>query len=305
MYRTVHAHYIMNVIIHIFLSGYEATPYELLQMPHSSGSTQSSSLATSRPDSSNSPHHHRPPQPLQLGRLTSELYKLHSSSTHSLTPATYSRDHKGSGDSMGTAMSLQDLDKFVNEDNSLDAYTQPSISLTNRGKGTFLDLFLPPPLIPLPKIKKKPSSQLQSRSSSPSGGGKITPPPKKGSRTPSPNLQRSQGSGSVGQSQPQSQPTSALVSPSSSSLSRLAHKSHTTSSKSVTEEGDRCLTAEARLAGRSKAAQKLLQKRAKFCTPGTCNYMYMYMYMYTTAFLALSGSESRHLGPVLYRLYIQ
>ena len=247
-----------------FLSGYEATPYELLQMPHSSEGSQSSSASMSRPDSSNSTQRqHPPPLPLQLGRLTSELYKLHSSSTHSLTAATYSRGHKGSDDSVSNTLSLQDLDKFASEeDTSLDAFMQPSINLMKGGKGAFLGLFLPPPLIPLPNIKKKPSSHLKSRSSSPKSEDKTTPTPKKGSRTPSPNLQRSQADIAQGQSQPQSQSRTALASFSSSSLSPLAHKSHTTSSKSVMEEGD------TELVSRSKVAQKLLQKRAKFCTPG-------------------------------------
>lgn len=255
----------MCIILFFSNSGYEVTHYELLQMPHSSEGSQHSSAVTSRPDSSNPSLNPPPPQPLQLGRLTNELYKLHSSSTHSLLASTYSRDRKGSYPS---AKSLQDLDKLMDEDTSLNAFTQPSISLTSRGKGMFQELFFPPPIIPLPKIKtknKKPVSQSDSHCTSPNDR-KTT---ERGSRTPSPNLQRSQSHTPSSQSQSQTDSKQLLADvPSHSSLSPLAQMSHVTTSSRAVEE---CSSKKAAaVVSQSKMAQKLLQKRAKFCQPGTC-----------------------------------
>ena len=235
----------------------DTTPYELLQLPHSTENSQWTSETTSRPDSS-----HHPPLPLQLGRLTSELYRLHSSSTHSLNTVTSFQDRRGSVDST-TAKSLQNLDKFADEDStSLDAYTQPSISVTNRGKGSFQELFLPPPIIPLPKTKKKATLRSSSRNMTANHSGRVTPNCKKGSRTPTPEQQHS--------NKPQSNMQSNYEDPnlaSTPSLSHVAEKGHMTSGSrsSMAMEGS------TETSCHSNVVQKLLQKRAKFCTPGIYN----------------------------------
>lgn len=236
-------------------------------MPHSTESTQCSSSMTSRPTSGNAlqqPTH--PLLPLQLGRLTGQLHNLHSSSTHSLNAVTYSNDQKQNRDSLGSGVrSLEDLKNFTGEDTSLDRYIKPSVSITKEGKGTFQELFLPPPILPQPSIKKKKAGlQLDSRNSSSNGRDKS---PKTGSRTPSPKLQKSRSN-----TPPQSRSDlkDFTLTQSHSSLHSPLPRSHTTSTKSMDEVEKHSLSQEAPImvGSQSNAAQKLLQKRAKFCTPG-------------------------------------
>lgn len=248
-------------------SGYEVTPYELLQMPHSTESTQCSSSMTSRPTSGNPSQ--RPPHPLlplQLGRLTGQLYNLHSSSTHSLNAVTTSNDQKQNHNSLGSGVrSLEDLKNFTDEDTSLDLYIKPSVSITKEGKGTFQELFLPPPILPQPSIKKKKVGlQLDSRNSSSNGRDNS---PKTGSRTPSPKLQKSR---SNTPSQSRSDLKDLTLTQSRSSLHSPPPRSHTTSTKSMGEVEEHSLSQEtpAMVGSQSKTVQKLLQKRAKFCTAG-------------------------------------
>lgn len=216
-----------------------------------------------RPPSSN-PSQQPPLLPLQLGQLTSQLHNLHSSSTHSLDATTYSNSQKQSHHL--SVKSLQDLDKFISEETSLDAYTEPTVSLTKEGKGAFKELFLPPPILPLPSVKKKkkkPALQSGSWTSSPSGRDKS---PKTGSRTQSPNLPKSRSN------TPPSLPQSRLKQLTQSHTS-LPPPSLTSSTKSMAEVEEQSLSQDAPVAvsSQSKAAQKLLQKRARFCTPGNAN----------------------------------
>ena len=160
-------------------SGYEATPYELLQLPQSTDSSQRSSTTTP-PDSGSTPPP-QPAQPLQLSRLTRHLYPLHSSSTHSLS--LLSRDsendtpRRSSLEPTTSTKSLQDLSNFTDDDSALDSYTTPSISVTNGGEGSFPELFLPPPIIPLPQIKSKKLPRASSRSLKSRENQSQTPPP--------------------------------------------------------------------------------------------------------------------------------
>ena len=243
-------------------SGYAATAYELLQMPHSTESSQCSSAILSRPDSQDASdpfHHPAPPQPLQLGRLTSELYKLHSSSTHSLSPKHYlEKGRKCSLPALGIkTKSLEDLSKLGDP---LDAFTQPSVSITRRGKGTFRELLLPPPIIPLPKIKK-PKAVSQSQSSS---GRQM---PKTPTKT-SPPKRRSLSRANSRQQLFSPSPSPSATSPPQTVLS-------SSSSRSREGAGEEALGGKSTVTNPSKATQKLLQNRAKLCTPGETNYIAM------------------------------
>lgn len=245
-------------------------------MPHSTESTQCSSSVTSRPASGNPsqwpPH---PLLPLQLGRLTGQLHNLHSSSTHSLNAVTCSNNQKQNHDSLASGVrSLQDLNKFTDEDTSLDLYIQPSVSITKEGKGIFQELFLPPPILPQPSIKKKKAAlQLGSQNSSSNGRDKS---PKTGSRTPSPNLHKSRSNTPTNPSQSRSDLKDFTLTQSHSSLHSPPLRSHTTSTKSMGEVEEQSSIQEAptMVSSQSKAAQKLLQKRAKFCTPGNAMVCY-------------------------------
>ena len=242
-------------------SGYEATPYELLQMPQSTVSSQRSSQTTPPPPSS--------PRPLQLGRLTRDLYQLHSSSTHSLSTVSADSKHelaRRSSLEPASTKSLHDLNNL--DDTDLDSYTTPSISITNRGKGSFCELFLPPPIMPLPQIKTKRSSTRSVKSR------------ENASRTPSPSVSQTLRSGS----------RSSIVK-SSSSLVGESHASDSRHSIREEEEGG----GEGGGGGvspQSKVATKLLQKRAKFCSPGMYHPSTVYCYCLlhfrqTTAFTSV------------------
>ena len=117
-------------------SGYDAVPYELLQMSQSTDSD--SQQAT--PSGLDSPLQKEPPSPampLQLGRLTSELYKLHSSSTHNLSRVAscdLPREIRRASVDPPATKSLHDLTSFT-DDSSLDGYTTPLFVSTTRGQG--------------------------------------------------------------------------------------------------------------------------------------------------------------------------
>lgn len=232
-------------------------------MPHSTESTQCSSTMTSRPSSGNlSQRPSHPLLPLQLGRLKGQLHNLHSSSTHSLNAVTSSNHQKQNRDVLDSGVrSLQDLNTFTDEDSSLDLYIQPTASITKEGMGAFNELFFPPPILPQSTIKKKSGLQLGSQNSASNGRVKSS------SRTPSPNLQRSR---SNTPSQSRSDMKDFTLSESQSSLHSPQQRSHTTSTKSMAEAEKQSVSEEAlvTVTSRSKAAQKLLQKRAKFCPPG-------------------------------------
>ena len=241
-------------VLYMYLSsGYEATPYELLQLPQSTDSSQRSSTTTP-PDAGSTP----PPQsaqPLQLSRLTRHLYPLHSSSTHSLS--LLSRDsendtpRRSSLEPTTSTKSLQDLSSFTDKDSALDSYTTPSISVTNGGEGSFPELFLPPPIIPLPQIKSKKLPRSSSRSLKSRENQSQTPPPSE---------QGAQSGGGVQTLQSQSR--ESIVGTVRSPSSLLVGES----SVSIRErEGD---DEKKGVSPQSKAAKKLIQKRAKFCTPG-------------------------------------
>ena len=227
--------------------------YELLQLPQSTDSSQRSSTTTP-PDSGSTP----PPQsaqPLQLSRLTRHLYPLHSSSTHSLS--LLSRDsendtpRRSSLEPTTSTKSLQDLSSFADDDSALDSYTTPSISVTNGGEGSFPELFLPPPIIPLPQIKSKKLPRSSSRSLKSRENQSQTPPPSE---------QGAQSGGGVQTLQSQSR--ESIVGTVRSPSSLLVGES----SVSIRErEGD---DEKKGVSPQSKAAKKLIQKRAKFCTPG-------------------------------------
>ena len=232
-------------------SGYEATPYELLQLPQSTDSSQRSSTTTP-PDAGSTPPP-QPAQPLQLSRLTRHLYPLHSSSTHSLS--LLSRDsendtpRRSSLEPTTSTKSLQDLSNFTDDDSALDSYTTPSISVTNGGEGSFPELFLPPPIIPLPQIKSKKLPRASSRSLKSRENQSQTPPPSE------------QGAQSGGVVQTlQSESRESIVGTVRSPSSLLVGES----SVSIREREE----IEGQKKGVSPQAKKLIQKRAKFCTPG-------------------------------------
>lgn len=221
-----------------------------------------------------SSHHPLPshPLPLQLGRLTNKLHNLHSSSTHSLNTASISRDHQhkhnfntlDSGNTTPLTKSLQNLDKLTSEDTSLDGFTKPSIITTCRGRGTFRELFLPPPIMPLPKIerkRKKAVTRSPSRTQSPSSGRHTQ---RRGSRTPSPSVTDDL------------QLSNTKADSHSGSRHRLMSSSQSVEKPvvSIVEGGSEmegqggCSDVALGAHAHSKAAQQLLQKRAKFCKPG-------------------------------------
>ena len=240
-------------------SGYEAAPYELLQMPQSTTDSSQSSSQTTPADNPGSPLAPPPPaQPLQLGQLTRELYQLHSSSTHSLSKVS-ARDevcHSSLEPTTSSTKSLQDLTKFADED-TLDSYTTPSTSIMNGGTGTFRELFLPPPIIPLPEIKKKRVPQSSSL------GLKSR---EKQSRMPSPGGLVAES----GLSQSLESESREAVAAVESSTSLLGDGRVSISSREGRGgEGD---LEKGKILPQSKAAKKLLQKRAKFCKPGIYAY---------------------------------
>ena len=233
--------------------------YELLQLPLSTDSSRNSSHTTP-PDHTSS----KPPQPLQLGRLTNQLYQLHSSSTHSLSRVA-SENHpletRRASTGPASTKSLHDL----TEDTSLDQYTPPSLTITNGGKGSFRGLFLPPPIIPLPKTttrnKKKTVSRSSSRARQSLREGESQ------SRTPTLHRQQSKSPHTlVSDSHTlKSDSRQSLGGIKSSSSLAVGDGSVSESTHSIREgegEGDEGVQY------RSKTVQKLLQKRAKFCTPG-------------------------------------
>jgi hypothetical protein len=232
--------------------GYEDTPYELLQLPQSTDSSQRSSTTTP-PDAGSTPPP-QPAQPLQLSRLTRHLYPLHSSSTHSLS--LISRDsenetpRRSSLEPTTSTKSLQDLSNFTDEDSTLDSYTAPSISVTNRGEGSFPGLFLPPPIIPLPQIKSKKLPRSSSRSLK--------------SKTPPPSEQSGGAVRTLKSESLQSESRESMVGTVQSPSSLLVGESSVSIREREEIEGEK-----KDVSPQSKAARKLLQKRAKFCTPGS------------------------------------
>ena len=194
-----------------------------------------------------------PAMPLQLGRLTSELYKLHSSSTHNLSRVAscdLPREIRRASVDPPATKSLHDLTSFT-DDSSLDGYTTPLFVSTTRGKGSFQELFLPPPIISPIKTKKKRTQQLSRRTKSP----RDTERPL---RTTSPQSQRKDHNSLQTLESDSKELTGEDVKVLKSSV-----EGRDVSGQLVGErEGS------AGVGYWSKAGEKLPHRRAKFCTPG-------------------------------------
>lgn len=242
-------------------------------MPQSS---RSSSEDISKP---HSPDSKAPPLPMQLGQLTKELYALHSSSTHSLTGAPHlGKGKKGVAPAISNPLSatrsLQDLHKLEKEEGFLDSLTQPSISVTKRGVGSFKELFLPPPIVLLPSLSTR-KQDLCSSSSSLAAKEKPKSPKSLSNRSKpsSPDQQGTRSKTPKSMSLQRVSPSPSLRSPAPSPLLVSSHpKGEGRKEEREEDEAHPHLQRRAGLVGLSRSQsvvpQKLLQSRAKFCTPG-------------------------------------
>ena len=221
-----------------------------------------------------------PPLPLQLGQLTRELYALHSSSTHSLTGASHLvKGKKGVAPAiintpLSATKSLQDLHKLENEESFLDTLTQPSVSVAKRGVVSFRELFLPPPIIPLPSFPTR-KQDLCSSSSSLAAKEKPKSPksPSDRSKPSSPNQLKTRSKSPKSMSSQRVSPSPSLRSAAPSPLLVSSHPKEEERKEGGKE--DEAHPHPQRRAGvvglsrsQSVAPHKLLQSRAKFCTPG-------------------------------------
>lgn len=257
-----------------------------MPVPDSSAST---SATASRPGTTISEGEHNPrrepspPRPShdqegqqQSGTLTAtcqtnlkvEENLLHSSSTHELHPRPSTSDDQQYGASLYTShsfglsrpetKSLSDMKKHPDktitnkEEAFLASLVVPSVVQTNKGRGEFKELFLPPP--PIPDISQILSTSPSKRSQTPS------------SKEPCDKKQTKKSPGSSRSSTPAQDPSSSSLSSHSKKnltqgISSTKLKKSPPKSNSPTKLFEK---------------QKLLQpSRGRFCLPGKSSGVYI------------------------------
>ena len=269
-------------------SGYSVHAYELLQVPVPDTSASTSATA-SRPGTTISEGEHNlrrepsPPRPSQGGQqqsgsltatcqtnLKAEEDLLHSSSTHELHPRPSTSLDQQYGTALHTSQSfglsrpetksLSDIKKHPDktltnkEEAFLASLVIPSVAQTNKGRGEFKELFLPPP--PVPDISHILSTSPSKRNQTPSP---MKEPCDKKQTKKSPGSSRS---------------NTPAHDPSSSSLSSHSKKNLT---QGISSTKLKKSPPKSNSPTKLVEKQKLLQpSRERFCLPGKSSGVYQF-----------------------------